>query len=69
MTTSRVYQQCLPIRHGREPHEWYEADLLEAGTVDAPSAQTAIEAAKGWPKFRYTSGLARWPIVGPERDA
>ena len=47
----------------------YEADVREVGTVEAPSAQTAIDAAREWPKFRYASGLARWPIVGPEWDA
>ena len=69
MTTFRVWQQCPPIRHGRELLEWYEAALYDVGTIDAPSAQAAIEAAKAWPGFRYASGLARWPIVGPERDA
>ena len=62
MTTFRVWQQFPPIRHGREPHEWYEADVRECGTVWAPSAQAAIEAARA-------AGLARWPIVGPEWDA
>ena len=69
MTTYRVWQQYPPIRHGREPLQWYEAALYDIGTVEAPSAQTAIETAKGWTQFRYGSGLARWPIVGPERNA
>jgi len=69
MTTYCVYQQFLPIRHHSGPLEWYEAALYDIGTVHAPSAQSAIEAAKAWPQFRYASGLARWPIVGPERDA
>jgi len=68
-TTYRVWQQFPPIRHGRGSLEWYEAALYDIGTVEAPSAQTAIDAAREWPKFRYASGLARWPIVGPEWDA
>ena len=63
MSAFRVWQQLPPIRshHLMRPdgEYWYEANLLEVGTVEAPSVQAAIEAAKDWPQFRYASGCWR----------